>query len=50
MWQRRGEFLFHTNSQTFPILAILLIGIAITLNKHGGVTNRLRFVSVRGDG
>jgi len=27
MWQRRGEFLLHDNSQSLPILAILLISM-----------------------
>ena len=42
MWRRRGELLLYANSQT-------LSNIGNFLNEHGGVTNRKRFVSVRGE-
>jgi len=47
MWQRRGEFLLHDNSQSLPILAILLISMGAAgawgLQEHGGVRGEARF-------
>ena len=36
MWRLFGEFILHSNSQSFPILAI-------TLKEHGGVRGEARF-------